>query len=75
MKQKCDHCLDKNSEYCVRCGMEVIKKEFIPMNQETPPTCFECGKPMESAYDPITKKLSKYLWHCQCYPNRILSVG
>ncbi len=28
----CDHILDKNQEYCQKCGLEVIKKEIMSMD-------------------------------------------
>jgi hypothetical protein len=38
--------------------------------------CRICGKEMEQQIDPITKKLSPYLWKCTCTPkDKILSIG
>lgn len=35
---KCDHYLDKNREYCMKCGIPVISKKII---------CIKCGKEMK----------------------------
>jgi len=50
-------------------------KDFIQAEKIVPPVCINCGKFMKNVIDPKTKKKSKYLWKCKCYPNAILSVG
>ena len=40
-----------------------------------PIICNKCGKKMKNVKDPITKKVSKYLWACKCRPHLILSIG
>jgi len=41
------------------------------------PICPKCKKPMVNAIDSITKKISKYLWKCDCEDMKDfrLSVG
>jgi hypothetical protein len=39
------------------------------------PICPHCNKPMKNAYDSIQKKISEYLWSCECAPNIVLSRG
>jgi len=34
MKNNCEHILDKNREYCQKCGMRVVKKTFRPATKE-----------------------------------------
>ena len=51
-----------------------MKKE-IKLKKQKPPECLWCHKPMKPAYDKIAKKATGHLWHCQCYPNSIISVG
>lgn len=36
--------------------------------------CPKCGKKMVNAYDTQLKKVSKYLWKCECTPDLIISV-
>jgi len=63
------YCLGKGGIGCID------KPSMNGLTQKIPPTCFECGKPMKNAVDGVTGKVSEYLWHCSCYPNRILSIG
>ena len=44
--------------------------EFIPQ-------CPNCKKPMKNAIDSKTKKISKYLWKCDCkeMKGKVLSRG
>ena len=51
------------------CEIEELLKEDNIM------VCPKCGKRMENVKDQITGKISKYLFGCKCYPNRILSKG
>lgn len=37
--------------------------------------CPKCGKKLKNAIDPITKKVSKYLWRCECTPKLIMCKG
>ena len=41
------------------------------------PKCPNCGKEMKNAIDSITKKISEYLWECDCkgMENFMLSRG
>jgi hypothetical protein len=39
------------------------------------PRCGVCGKPMKPAVDPIAKKVTGYLWQCDCSPLTYLSKG
>lgn len=38
-------------------------------------TCPKCGKKMKNSYDEISKKISPYLWECECSPNIRINVG
>jgi hypothetical protein len=38
--------------------------------------CLNCGQPMQPQYDSIAKKVTGYLWKCDCMPeNIVLSIG
>ena len=41
------------------------------------PKCAICGREMKNAIDPITKKISPYLWKCDCEEMKdlILAIG
>ena len=53
-----------------------IEEKLEEFEEEiNPPTCMECNKKMKPAYDSLAKKITGYLWHCECYPNRIISIG
>ena len=41
----CDHVLDKNHNYCFKCGMKVISKSFIPI-KDLVSDC--CGSTLET---------------------------
>jgi hypothetical protein len=34
-KKNHEHCLDKNQKYCIKCGMKVVSKEFIPIEKSS----------------------------------------
>ena len=68
-------------QYRCKCGKKG-KREYIDppewlvkLSEKNLKTCSRCGKSMQHAIDPITKKKSKYLFYCPCNPDTILSVG
>ncbi len=62
--------------FCGYCGQSVdyrpFFKQFVP---DGTPRCPKCKRAMNNAVDSVTKKLSEYLWYCECSPNLILSMG
>ena len=62
---ECEYDWTLKPDYCKEC--ELIKT----------PICPSCKKKMENAIDSKTKKLSPYLWKCDCkaMENMRLSVG
>ncbi len=65
--------------YCKKCyeklWIEIMTKVFPPDEYfKKPPKCFDCGKDMKPIIEKNGKK-SKYSFHCDCYPNKIISIG
>ena len=51
---------------------EKFRKQFKKRGK---PLCPKCGNEMINAYDTIEKRISPYLWECECTPNLKLSIG
>jgi len=49
-----------------------IKKAIEDLQNDC---CPRCHRKLKHAYDSRTKKMSKYLFKCECYPNIIISRG
>lgn len=41
-KEVCDHALDKNRNFCMKCGMKVVAKTFTPITKEEEKCCEKC---------------------------------
>ena len=53
-------------------------KGMMFMTDGKTPKCMYCGQPMKNQIDSITKKISQYLWACDCpgFPkSMIISIG
>lgn len=75
----CHQSPHQEERYCTNCGKPESERFNMtgctgPCNFITPPLC-TCGKQMKPAYDEIAKKITGYLWSCECSPGLTLSIG
>lgn len=54
----------KHSDYSKRMMSESRKEGYKRKAQ----ICLNCGKPMKPVYDEIAKKITGYIWECECSP-------
>ena len=41
-----------------------IEKKWL----DNPPKCIICGKKMKPQFDSKLKRISGFIWHCECMP-------
>lgn len=46
-----------------------------PMSEIKNEICLQCGRDMTPVYDRIAKKVTGYLWECECTPGIFISIG
>lgn len=52
-----------------------FKKEWAYNEEDALVPICACGREMKPTYDKIAKKVTGYLWTCECTPGLILSIG
>ena len=51
--------------------MIYVGKEILYIEQQhldNPPKCLVCGKLMKPQYDTVQRRVSGFLWRCNCMP-------